>query len=301
MDRRHGDHCHRAAQRDLGFVRKRRRNGRWPLQKLAAPLARVLRDGKLQALPAVELVPGDVLDLDAGDNVAADARLMEAFSLRVQESALTGESLPVDKDANCVLPRSAPLGDRRNMVYMGTVVAGGKARAVVVGTGMRTELGQIAGMLQAYEREPTPLQRKLARLGKALVLICLVLVAIIFPDGIVARRLADQGLPALRQSGGRGRPRRTARRSPVSLALGLQRMVKRNALIRKLPSVETLGSVTVICSDKTGTLTRNEMTVREILAGNGNYQVTGSGYAPRGEFRSGLRKEKTSRSIRGRI
>ncbi|MGE5195131.1 MAG: cation-translocating P-type ATPase, partial [Deltaproteobacteria bacterium] len=271
----------------LGFVQEEKaERALAALQKLAAPLARVLRDGRLQSLPARELVPGDVLDLDAGDNVPADARLLEAFGVRVQESALTGESVPVDKDANCILAKTVPLGDRRNMAYLGTVVAGGKARAVVVHTGMRTELGRIAGMLQAYETEPTPLQRKLARLGKVLVVICLVLVAVIFAmemwrgDSLIRAFLLSvslavaavpEGLPAV---------------VTVSLALGLQRMVRRNALIRKLPSVETLGSVTVICSDKTGTLTRNEMTVREILTGSRHYQVTGSGYAPHGEFRS---------------
>lgn len=270
----------------LGFVQEEKaERALAALQKLAAPAARVLRDGRLQPLPARELVPGDVIDLDAGDNVPADARLLEAFSLRVQESALTGESVPVDKDARCVLPESASLGDRRNMVYLGTVIAGGKARAVVSGTGMHTELGQIAGMLQAYEAEPTPLQRKLAHLGKILAIICLVLVAIVFALKIahgdalmdafllsvsLAVAAVPEGLPAV---------------VTVSLALGLQRMVKRNALIRKLPSVETLGSVTVICSDKTGTLTRNEMTVREAIAGGVPYRITGSGYAPHGEFR----------------
>jgi Ca2+-transporting ATPase len=270
----------------LGFIQEEKaERALAALQKLAAPLARVLRDGKLQSLPARELVPGDVLDLDAGDNVPADARLLEAFGVRIQESALTGESVPVEKDARSVLPLAAPLGDRRNMVYLGTIVAGGKARAVVVNTGMHTELGRIAGMLQAYEAEPTPLQRKLARLGKVLVVICLVLVAVIFAtelwhgDSLIKAFLLSvslavaavpEGLPAV---------------VTVSLALGLQRMVRRNALIRKLPSVETLGSVTVICSDKTGTLTRNEMTVREIQAGDRHYQVTGSGYAPHGEFR----------------
>ncbi|HVX59992.1 MAG TPA: cation-translocating P-type ATPase [Pirellulales bacterium] len=270
----------------LGFVQEEKaERALASLQELAAPLARVLRDGKLQPLPSRELVPGDIIDLDAGDNVPADARLLEAFSLRVQEAALTGESLPSDKDANCVLAEEVSLGDRRNMVYLGTVVAGGKARAVVAATGMQTELGQIAGMLQAYEAEPTPLQRKLARLGKVLAVICLVLVGIVFAlklwhgDALIdafllsvslAVAAVPEGLPAV---------------VTVSLALGLQRMVRRNALIRKLPSVETLGSVTVICSDKTGTLTRNEMTVRELVAGGEPYRITGSGYAPHGEFR----------------
>jgi Ca2+-transporting ATPase len=264
------------------------------LQKLSAPLAKVFRNGTLQSLPARELVPGDRIELEAGDNIPADARLFEAFSFRVQEASLTGESVPVDKDASCVLAETTPLGDRRNMAYMGTVAAAGKASAVVVVTGMNTELGHIAGMLQRYEPEPTPLQRRLAELGKVLVVVCLVIVAIIFVLQLVrggellemllvsvslAVAAVPEGLPAV---------------VTLALALGLQRMVKRNALVRKLPSVETLGSVTVICSDKTGTLTRNEMTVREIVVGGEAYRVTGAGYAPSGEFRK-RRHEDTER------
>jgi Ca2+-transporting ATPase len=272
----------------LGFVQEEKAGRALAaLQKLAAPMARVVRDGQLQNLPARELVPGDTIDLDAGDNVPADARLIEAFGLRVQEAALTGESTPADKDAHAVLHTAAPLGDRQNMVYMGTVIAGGKARAVVVATGMRTELGKIAGLLETYEAETTPLQRKLAQVGKTLAAACLVLVGIIFLlEFLRGRPLLDtflvsvslavaavpEGLPAV---------------VTLSLALGLQRMVKRNVLIRKLPSVETLGAVTVICSDKTGTLTRNELTVREIVAGDDRYRVTGAGYVPHGEIRKG--------------
>jgi Ca2+-transporting ATPase len=190
----------------------------------------------------------------------------------------------VDKDARAVLDPATPLGDRRNMVHLGTVAAAGKASAVVVATGMDTELGRIAGMLQRHEWEPTPLQRRLAELGKVLIVICLAIVAVIFLLQLhrggalvevfllsvsLAVAAVPEGLPAV---------------VTIALALGLQRMVKRNALIRKLPSVETLGSVTVICSDKTGTLTRNEMTIRLILAGDTRYQVTGVGYEPRGEF-----------------
>ena len=254
------------------------------LQKLSSPMAKVIRDGTLQSVPARELVSGDRIELEAGDNIPADARLLIAFSVRIQEAALTGESVPVDKDANCVLDENAPLGDRRNMVYMGTVAATGKASAVVVATGMNTELGHIAGLLQRSEPEPTPLQRRLAELGKVLVVVCLVIVAVIFVLQLVrggellemllisvslAVAAVPEGLPAV---------------VTLTLALGLQRMVKRNALVRKLPSVETLGSVTVICSDKTGTLTRNEMTVREIVTGGERFLVTGGGYAPQGEF-----------------
>jgi len=269
----------------IGFMQEERaERALAALQKLSAPLVKVFRDGELQTLPGRELVPGDLIELEAGDYVSADARLISAFGLRVQESALTCESVPVEKDPACVLAEATPLGDRRNMVYMGTVTAAGKASAVVAATGMHTELGHIAGLLQRYEPEPTPLQRRLAELGRVLVVVCLVLVAVIFvlqmarggemlPTLLVAVSLAvaavPEGLPAV---------------VTVALALGLQRMVKRNALVRKLPSVETLGCVTVICSDKTGTLTRNEMTVREIVAGGKHFQITGAGYQPRGEF-----------------
>jgi Ca2+-transporting ATPase len=269
----------------LGFLQEERaEQALAALQRLAAPMAKVIRDGVLQTLAARELVPGDRIELEAGDNIPADARLVEAFGLRVQEAALTGESVPVDKDAKVVFDPTTPIGDRRNMVYKGTQVAGGSAKAVVVATGMDTELGRIAGLLQRQEREPTPLQRRLAELGKILIVLCLAIVGVIF--GLQLLRGGDlvetlllavslavaavpEGLPAV---------------VTIALALGLQRMVKRNALIRKLPSVETLGSVTVICSDKTGTLTRNEMMVREILAGDTRYQVSGTGYEPRGEF-----------------
>ncbi len=254
------------------------------LQKLSSPMAKVIRDGVLQSVPARELVPGDRIELEAGDNIPADSRLLTAFSVRVQEAALTGESIPVDKDAGCLLSEGVPLGDRRNMVFMGTVIAAGKASAVVVATGMGTELGHIAGLLERSKPEPTPLQRRLAELGKVLVVVCLVIVGIIFALELarggelleillisvsLAVAAVPEGLPAV---------------VTLTLALGLQRMVKRNALVRKLPSVETLGSVTVICSDKTGTLTRNEMTVREVVTGGERFQVTGGGYAPHGQF-----------------
>jgi Ca2+-transporting ATPase len=254
------------------------------LRKLSAPLAKVIRNGVLEPRPARELVPGDLIELEAGDNIPAEARLLRAFGFRVQEAALTGESVPVEKDAAAVLGAATPLGDRRNMAYMGTVAAAGKAKAIVVATGMNTELGRIAGLLQRHEPESTPLQRRLAELGRVLIVACLVVVGLIFSlqmlrgGGLVevfllsvslAVAAVPEGLPAV---------------VTMALALGLQRMVKRNALIRKLPSVETLGSVTVICSDKTGTLTRNEMTVREVVASGERYLVTGVGYSPRGEF-----------------
>ncbi len=254
------------------------------LQSMAAPKAKVVRDEKLASIAARELVPGDLIEIESGDNVPADLRLLTAFAMRIEEASLTGESVPVEKDAELVLPESTPLADRRNMAYTSTVLANGNGRGVVVATGMDTEIGRIAGMLQTYERETTPLQRQLAKLGRALVIICLVLVGVIFLLGLLhgkswfeamlssvslAVAAVSEGLPAV---------------VTTALALGLQRMAKRHALVRKLPSVETLGCVSVICSDKTGTLTHNEMTVRELLAGGVQYRVTGSGYGPEGEF-----------------
>jgi P-type Ca2+ transporter type 2C len=254
------------------------------LQKLSAPLAKVLRGGALHSIYANELVPGDIVAIEAGDSIPCDARLLQSYGMTVQEASLTGESIPTEKDAAAVFEPSTALGDRRNMVYMGTVAANGKAKAVVVATGMRTEIGRIAGMLKRHTLEDTPLQRRLAELGRILLVVCFVIVGVIFVLQVLrqghlveaflvsvslAVAAVPEGLPAV---------------VTISLALGLQRMVKRNALVRKLPSVETLGSVTVVCSDKTGTLTRNEMTVQELFADGVRYRVTGAGYAPRGEF-----------------
>lgn len=254
------------------------------LRKLSSPTAKVIRDGSLRGIVAKELVPGDIVQLEAGDRVPADVRLVTTFGLKTQEAALTGESVPVEKEASAALSRDAAIAERVNMAFMGTSAVAGKGRGVVAAIGMNTELGRIAGFLRTEEREPTPLQKRLLELGRILITACLVLVAIIFilqllrgqslaQTFLVAISLAvaavPEGLPAV---------------VTIALALGLQRMVKRHALIRRLASVETLGSVTVICSDKTGTLTRNEMTVTEIVTGARRYRVTGIGYAPKGEF-----------------
>jgi P-type Ca2+ transporter type 2C len=272
----------------LGFIQQRKAESALAaLRRLSAPVAKVVRGGVLRTLPARELVPGDRVELEAGDQVPADVRLIRGFGFRVTEAPLTGESAPADKDPTAELPADTPLGDRRTMAYFGTVVAAGKATGVVVATGMTTELGRIAGMLQGQPTEPTPLQRRLAKLGRNLVILCLVLVGLIAALQLLrgehwlstfklsvslAVAAVPEGLPAV---------------VTITLALGLTRMVRRNALIRRLASVETLGSVTIICSDKTGTLTRNEMTVREVFTGGQRVEVGGAGYAPDGQFTAG--------------
>jgi len=254
------------------------------LRKLAAPEAHVVRGGVRQSVPARELVPGDLVLLEAGNFVPADIRLLEAVNLRIEEAALTGESVPVQKDAAVRLEADIPLGDRKNTVFMGTVVNYGRGKGVVVSTGMHTQIGLIARMLQSVENEPTPLQRRLDSLGKMLGWAALAICAIVFLVGwlqgyaplemfMISVGLAiaavPEGLPAV---------------VTISLALGMREMIKRHALIRRLSSVETLGSATVICSDKTGTLTQNEMTVSRLWVDGQFIEVTGSGYAPHGDF-----------------
>ena len=231
------------------------------LKRLAAPIVKVRRDGHVLEIPARELVPGDIVLLETGNLVPADARLLESANLRVEEAALTGESAPVEKEAEAVFEAEQALADRRNMVYMGTIVTYGHGLAAITEIGMQTELGQIATMIQTVEQEQTPLQRRLTRVGRVLAIVALVIVGGIFGLGLLrgeeirvmfltavslAVAAVPEGLPAV---------------VTIALALGAQRMLKRRALIRKLPAVETLGSVTVICSDKTGTLTKNQMTV----------------------------------------
>jgi Ca2+-transporting ATPase len=256
------------------------------LKRLSAPRVRVVRDGKLVEVDAKELVPGDVMLLEAGVQIAADGRLIEEQNLQVRESSLTGEAQAVNKDAVIQLPEETSLGDRINLVFQGTEVVQGRAKVTVTGTGMQTELGRIATMLQSVESEPTPLQQRMSQLGNVLVTGSLILVAIVVVGGIVragmsafeellevslsmAVAVVPEGLPAV---------------ITVTLALGTQRMVRRNALIRKLPAVETLGSVTTICSDKTGTLTQNKMVVQAAYTNNHLFRVTGEGYAPEGQF-----------------
>lgn len=257
------------------------------LRQMSAPTAKVIRGGRVEIVPAKELLPGDILELEAGDHIAADGRLLKSFSMQVAEAALTGESTAVEKDGETKIAVDAPLGDRLNMVYMGTVVTQGKGTALVVNTGMQSELGRIAGMLQTTVEEQTPLQKRLDALGKALILFCLVIITVVFALRLLRGEKVGETFLLAVSLGVAAVPEGLPAVVTVALALGLQRMVKRHALVRRLASVETLGSVTVICSDKTGTLTRNEMTVREVNTGGKSFQVSGAGYAPDGDFSVG--------------
>lgn len=269
----------------LGVVQERRAEAALAaLQELAAPEAAVLRDGSRVSVPGRDLVPGDIVYLEAGNYIPADVRLVETVNLRVDEAPLTGESVPVRKDFAATFAPDTPTGDLDNTAFMGTVVTYGRGIGAVVATGMQTQIGRIAEMLQSVEQEQTPLQKRLDQLGRTLGWAALTISALVFVLGwlrgtpplemfIIAVSLAiaavPEGLPAV---------------VTISLALGMREMIKRNALIRRLSSVETLGSATVICSDKTGTLTQNEMTVTRVAADGEFIEVTGSGYTPKGDF-----------------
>jgi len=269
----------------LGFIQEyKAERSLEEIKKMASPFAVVVRGGQRQKIEAAELVPGDVVLVEAGDKVPADIRLLQSFGLEVDESALTGESVPVEKNAAIISPQDCPLAERGNMAFMGTAITRGRGRGVVVGTGMQTIMGEIAGMIRVAEKTMTPLQLKLDQLGKVLIVICIIVCAIVAVLGIMRGENAltmfmagislavaaiPEGLPAI---------------VTVVLALGVQRMAKRNAIVRKLPAVETLGCTTVICSDKTGTLTRNQMTVKKVATSDKIIDVEGDGYQPSGRF-----------------
>src|SRR3989338_5728623 len=270
----------------LGFIQEyRAEKSLAALKRLSSPSARVVRGGQRGVIPSAELVPGDLIELEAGDHVPADARVIYVSpNFSTQEASLTGESTPVIKTIMALEEKEIPLAERANLLYLGTSIASGKARALVTGTGMRTELGKIAGLIQSIGHEATPLQKKLEEFGRWIVYLCGALVLMVFglemlrggeilDVFLTAVSLAvaaiPEGLPAV---------------ITIALALGVQRMVRRGALVRKLPAVETLGCATVICSDKTGTLPRNEMTIKAVRAGGPLFEVTGVGYAPEGEF-----------------
>ncbi|WP_128894979.1 calcium-translocating P-type ATPase, SERCA-type [Longirhabdus pacifica] len=270
----------------LGFIQEfRAERSLQALKQLSAPLSKVMRDGKLQEIPALYLVPGDVVMMESGDRVPADVRLMEESDMYVEESALTGESVPVSKHSQHIGKEDVALGDQKNMSFMGTMVTRGRGKGVVVATGMQTEMGKIAELIQNTETMQTPLQRRLDQLGKLLIAVAIGLTIMVVIAGILHGQPAygmflagvslavaaiPEGLPAI---------------VTIALALGVQRMIRRNAVIRKLPSVETLGCASVICSDKTGTITQNKMTVTHLWVENTVIEVTGAGYEPRGEMR----------------
>jgi P-type Ca2+ transporter type 2C len=269
----------------LGFIQEHRAGRALEaLRKMAAPVARVLRDKEETVVPSRDLVPGDVVLLRTGDRVPADARVTQAVNLAVDESALTGESAAVEKTIARFDDARLLLGDRKNMTYAGTLVAYGRGQAVVVSTGMSTEFGHVARLVESVEASRTPLQENLDRLGATLGKAALVVVAIVVAIGLarglpvidmfmfgiaLAVAVVPEALPAV---------------VTISLAIGVRRMVKRNALVRRLPIVETLGSTSVICTDKTGTVTKNEMTVRQVFADDHLFELTGAGYEPTGQL-----------------
>jgi Ca2+-transporting ATPase len=275
----------------LGFIQEfRAERSLSALKELSAPNAKVLREGEVSLIPASELVPGDIVVLESGDRVPADLRLFDVRGIYVEESALTGESLPVSKREDRLKEHDVPLGDRRNMAFMGTLVTRGASRGIVIGTGMETEMGKIADLLENTESAETPLQRRLEQLGKILIGLAIALTVVVVVAGIwhghepyimflagvsLAVAAIPEGLPAI---------------VTIALAMGVQRMIRRKAIVRKLPSVETLGCASVICSDKTGTLTQNKMTVTHMWIGGDSLQISGSGYDPEGEI-----------SIKGRV
>ena len=269
----------------LGFIQEyRAERAIEALSQMAAPAATVIRDGRERRIPAHDLVPGDLILLATGDKVPADVRLVETVNLQTVEAALTGESAPIEKHTLPLEDENLPTGDRKNMAYAGTTVTYGRGRAVVVATGMTTEFGKIARMLEDVETLKTPLQQNLDRVGKTLARFAFAIVVIIVGLGIfrgqpfvemlifgvaLAVAVVPEALPAV---------------VTISLALGVKRMVRRNALVRRLPAVETLGSTSVICSDKTGTLTKDEMTARRLFVSGETLEISGTGYEPQGTF-----------------
>jgi Ca2+-transporting ATPase len=283
----------------LGFIQEyRAERASEALRQMAAPAATVVRGGRERRVPARELVPGDVIVFATGDRVPADARLIEAVNLQTVEAALTGESAPVEKHVRPLEDMSAPTGDRKNMTYAGTAITYGRGRGIVVATGMTTEFGRIARMLETVETGKTPLQENLGRVGKSLARAALIVVLLIVASGVfrgqpvvemlifgvaLAVAVVPEALPAV---------------VTISLAIGVKRMVRRNALVRRLPAVETLGSTSVICSDKTGTLTKDEMTARKLVVSGKTWDISGTGYEPNGALSTGDAVAEPAENVR---
>ncbi len=283
----------------MGYIQEARaEKAMEALKKLTSPMAKVLRSGVEKEIDVSEVVPGDILLLEEGDRIPADGRILEVCNLEVDESMLTGESNPVRKGTEVIIEKKVPVSDQLNMVFMGTIITRGRGKAIAVATGMSTEMGKIAAVIQEKEEEETPLQQRLDALGKQIGTIAIVAMVILFiidimipPSNLVegfllavslAVAIIPEGLPIV---------------TLVTLAIGMQIMAKKNAVVRKLMAVETLGCTTVICSDKTGTLTKNEMTVREMYVEGRRYKITGEGYNPEGEIR--LEGERTDFSAAG--
>ncbi|MFS0778701.1 calcium-translocating P-type ATPase, SERCA-type [Neobacillus sp. 3P2-tot-E-2] len=272
----------------LGFFQERRaERSLQALKELSAPQVSVLREGQWVKIPSREIVPGDIIKFSSGDRIGADVRIIESRSLEVEESALTGESVPVSKHIDRLKTVNPGIGDMENIAFMGTMITRGSGVGVVIGTGMKTAMGQIADLLQNAQTQETPLQRRLEQLGKILITVALLLTVLVVAIGVLqghelytmflagvslAVAAIPEGLPAI---------------VTVALSLGVQKMIKKNAIVRKLPAVETLGCASVICSDKTGTMTQNKMTVTHLWSGGNTWTVDGVGYQPRGDFYRG--------------
>ncbi len=279
----------------LGFFQERKaEKSLEALKELAAPQVTVMRNGKWVKAPSKALVLGDIIKFSSGDRIGADVRLVEASSLYIEESALTGESVPVQKKVEALQGQDVAIGDQKNMAFMGTMITRGSGTGVVVATGMNTAMGQIANMLQNAEQMETPLQRRLEQLGKILIIVALILTALVVLAGVyqgnevyhmflvgvsLAVAAIPEGLPAI---------------VTVALSLGVQRMIKKRAIVRKLPAVETLGCASVICSDKTGTMTQNKMMVTHMWSGGELWKVTGQGYEPNGSFMKGEKRSESN-------
>ncbi|MFP7296072.1 calcium-translocating P-type ATPase, SERCA-type [Neobacillus niacini] len=269
----------------LGFYQERRaEKSLQALKELSAPQVSILREGQWVKIPSKEIVPGDIIKFSSGDRIGADVRIIESRSLEIEESALTGESVPVSKHIDRLKTVNPGIGDMENIAFMGTMVTRGSGVGVVIGTGMKTAMGQIADLLQNAETQETPLQRRLEQLGKILITVALLLTVLVVAIGVLqghelytmflagvslAVAAIPEGLPAI---------------VTVALSLGVQKMIKKNAIVRKLPAVETLGCASVICSDKTGTMTQNKMTVTHLWSGGHTWTVDGVGYHPQGDF-----------------